>query len=95
MKVYVVTASEGSYDDYHSWIEKIFTNQDDANEFRKRYDKRIDSKALKIEILQKKVDSFSENENEWSDKQQRCYERLQHLLYDESHYATVTEYEVY
>ena len=37
--IYAVVSSKGSYDDYCEWVEKCFTNKDDAYEFAKEVDK--------------------------------------------------------
>lgn len=59
IKIYAVMSSKGTYDSYHKWVEKCFTNIDDAAEYAKiideshRYESRIPDKV------------FDDIENHW------------------------------
>ena len=40
MKIYIVTSSEGKWEDYHSWNEKAFISKEKAVEYAKELDKK-------------------------------------------------------
>jgi len=75
MKVYVVTASSGAYEDFYSWIEKVFANKQSAIEYVTKYNSKIVEKDARIFELDKLLDDAYEIDDEYWTEYQRALDR--------------------
>lgn len=64
-KIYLVTSSEGQYEDYHEWVEKAFVDKSQAEEFAKQLD--VLHRAKPEFITEEFANALDESNYEWDE----------------------------
>ena len=95
MQVYVVTASSGAYEDFYSWIEKVFANKQSAIEYVKEYNAKIIAKEVRMFELDKLLDdAYEVDDEDWTEYQRGLDREYTALSMDDKNGATWKEFSV-